>query len=147
MCFEMSSFLIFGCLAHCMWQKSAYRLNKGNSVDPCNKMWLLSCCLDKKQFSTVQLLSHVQLFVTPWTVARQDSLSITNSQSLIKLRSIELKMPSNHLILCHLLLLLPSLFPSISLFQWVHSSYQVGKVLELQLQHQSFQWIFRIHFL
>ena len=112
----MSSFLIFGCPAHCMWQKSAYRLNKGNGVDPCNKMWLLSCCLDKKQFSTVQLLSHVQLFVTPWTVARQDSLSITNSQSLIKLRSIELKMPSNHLILCHLLLLLPSLFPSIRVF-------------------------------
>ena len=64
----------------------------------------------------VQSLSHVQLFVTPWTAARQASLSITNSQSLIKVMSVELVMPSNHLILCHPLLLLPSVFPSIRLF-------------------------------
>ena len=63
--------------------------------------------------SSVQWLSCVQLFVTPWTVARQASLSITNSQSLLKLMSIELVMPSNHLILCCHLLLLPSIFPSI----------------------------------
>ena len=56
-------------------------------------------------------------------------------------------MPSNHLILCHPLLLLPSILPSISLFQWVSFSYQVTKVLELQLQHQSFQWTFRTHLL
>ena len=56
---------------------------------------------------SVQSLSRVQLFATPWTVARQASLSITNSQSLLKLMSIESVMPSNHLILCHLLLLLP----------------------------------------
>ena len=68
---------------------------------------------DKNQFSAVQLLSCVRLFVTPWTVARQASLSITNSQSLLKLMSIELVMPSNHLILCRPLLLLPSIFPSI----------------------------------
>ena len=58
-------------------------------------------------FSSVQLLSHVQLFATPWNAARQASLSITNSQSLLKLMSMELVMPSNHLILCHPLLLLP----------------------------------------
>ena len=62
---------------------------------------------------SVQSLSRVQLFAAPWTAARQASLSITNSQSLLKLMSIELAMPSNHLILCHLLLLLPSIFPSI----------------------------------
>ena len=65
---------------------------------------------------TVQSLSCVQLFVTPWTAAYQASLSITNSQSLLKLMSIELVMPSNHLILCHPLLLLPSIFPSIRVF-------------------------------
>ena len=63
----------------------------------------------------VQSLS-VQLFATPWTVAHQASLSITNSQSLLRLMSIELVMPSNHLILCHPLILWPSIFPSISLF-------------------------------
>ena len=64
----------------------------------------------------VQLLSHVQLFETPWTAARQASLSITNSQSLLKLMSVESVMPSSHLILCRPLLLLPSIFPSIRVF-------------------------------
>ena len=68
------------------------------------------------QFSLVQLLSCVQLFATPWTAACQASLSITNSHSLLKLISIELVMPSNHLILCHHLLLLPSVFPGIRIF-------------------------------
>ena len=63
-----------------------------------------------------QSLSHVQLFATPWTAACQASLSFTISQSLIKLMSIELVMSSNHLILCHPLLLLPSIFPSIRVF-------------------------------
>ena len=67
-------------------------------------------------FSSVQLLSRVQLFVTPWTAARQASLSITNCQSPLKPMSIELVMPSSHLILCHPLLLLPSIFPSIRVF-------------------------------
>ena len=74
-------------------------------------------------FSSVQSLSHVQLFATPWTAAREDSLSITNSRSLLKLTSIELVMPSNHLTLCLTLLtlcltllLLPSTFPSIRVF-------------------------------
>ena len=69
------------------------------------------------KFSSVQSLSHVRLFATPWTAARQASLSITNSWSLLKLMSIESVMPSNHLILCHPLLLLPSIFPSIRIFQ------------------------------
>ena len=71
---------------------------------------------NKQLISSVQLLSHVLLFVTPWTVARQASLSITNSWSILKLTSIELLMPSNHLILCDPLLLLPSIFPSIRVF-------------------------------
>ena len=70
---------------------------------------------------------------TSWSAARQASLSITNSQSLLKFMSIELVMPSNHLIFCCPLLLSPSIFPSIS------SSYHVSEVLEFQLQHQSFQ--------
>ena len=68
------------------------------------------------QFNSVQSLSPVQLFVTPWTTVHQASLSITNSQSLLKLMSIKLVMPSNHLILCRLLLFLPSIFPSIRVF-------------------------------
>ena len=68
------------------------------------------------RISSVQSLSHVQLFVTPWTAARQASLSITNSRSLLKLMSIESVMPSNHLILCLPLLLAPSIFPSIRVF-------------------------------
>ena len=63
---------------------------------------------------SVQSLSHVQLFATPWTAAQQASLSINNSWNLLKLMSIESVMPSNHLILCHPLLLPPSIFPSIS---------------------------------
>ena len=65
---------------------------------------------------SVQLLSHVRLFATPWTAALQGSLSITNSWSLFKLMSIESVMPSNHHILCHPLLLLPSIIPSIRVF-------------------------------
>ena len=68
------------------------------------------------KFSSVQSLSRVRLFVTPWTATQQISLSITNSWSLLKLMSTESGMPSNHLILCHPLLLPPSIFPSIRVF-------------------------------
>ena len=68
------------------------------------------------QFSSVQLLGHVQFVAIPWIAACQASLSITNSWNLLKFMSIELVMPSNHLILCHPLLLLPSIFPSIRVF-------------------------------
>ena len=67
----------------------------------------------RDQFSS---LNHVQLFVTPWTEARRASLSITNSKSLLKLMSIKSVIPSNHLILCHPVLLLPSVLPSIRVF-------------------------------
>ena len=66
--------------------------------------------------SSVQLLSHVWLFATPWAAARQAFLSITNSQSLLKFTSTQLVMPSNHLILCRLLLLPPLIFPSVRIF-------------------------------
>ena len=90
-------------------------------------MWILVIGNEKKvgsqvpwklliQFSSVQSLSRVQLFATPWSAARQASLSITNSQSLLKLMSVELVMPSNHYILCRPLLLAPSIFPSIRVF-------------------------------
>ena len=82
----------------------------------------------------VQLLSRVWLFATPWTAAHQASLSFTNSQSLLRFMSIELVMPSNHLILCH-----PHFPPALNLsrdrglFQWVNSFHQVARVLELQI--------------
>ena len=99
-------------------------------------------------FSSVPSLSHIQLFATPTTTAHQVSLSITNSQSLLRLMFIESVMPSNHLILCCPRLLLPSIFPSTRVFfQWISSSHQVARVLEFQLQYQSFQWIFRTDFL
>ena len=89
-------------------------------------------------FSSVQSLSHVQLFVTPWTTARQASLSITNSRSPPKPMSIKSVISSHPLSS-------PSppalnLSQHQGLFQWVSSSHQVAKVLEFQLQHQSFQW-------
>ena len=92
----------------------------------------------------VQSLSCVRLFATPWTAACQASLSFNISQSLLKLMSIESVIPSNHLIFCCPLLLLPSQHQG--LFQWIGFWNQVGKVLELQL-HQSFQWIFTVGFL
>ena len=97
-------------------------------------------------FSSVQSLSRVRLFATPWTAAHQVSLSVTNSWSLLKLMSIESVMPSNR----------PLSSPSPpafdlsqhqGLFQSVSSLHQVAKVLEFQFQHQSFQWIFRTEFL
>ena len=72
--------------------------------------------MKRLSFSSVQSLSHVQLIATPWTAACQASLSITNSWSLPKPMSIELVMPSNHLILCCPLLFLPSIFPNIRVF-------------------------------
>ena len=79
------------------------------------KHWKVSF-LSSVQFSSVKSLSRVQLFETPWTTARQASLSITNSWNLLKLMSIESVMPSSHLVLCRPLLLLPSIFSSIRVF-------------------------------
>ena len=97
------------------------------------------CLVLDPQFSSVQSLSRVWLFVTPWTAACQASLSITNSRSLLKLMSIELVMPSNHL-LGYPLLLLPSVFPSIRVF----SNESVKKnyiFLENCSEVQNFVWI------
>ena len=77
---------------------------------------VFSCACQPAVCLVVQWLSHVQLFVTPWTAAHQASLSFTISRSLLKLMCIESVMPSNHLILCRPLLLLPLIFPSIMVF-------------------------------
>ena len=104
-----------------------------SKIAPCSKAWTLAitspvCILAPsflapaflgqftKPLSSVQSLSHVKLYVAPWTAALQASLSITNSKNPLKLMSIELVMPSDHLILCRSLLLPPSIFPSIRVF-------------------------------
>ena len=102
-------------------KRSTWLSKEGNLYScksSCNMCMSVSTVYLYKCLSSVQfkLLSRVQLFVTSWTAARQVSLSITNSQSFLKLMSIESVMPSNHFILCHPLLLLPSIFPSIRVF-------------------------------
>ena len=92
--------------------------------------YLFCCC---------SVTQSVQLFATPWTAAGQVSLSFTISRSLLKLISIESVKPSNHLILCRPLLLLPSIFPSIRVSSSESTLHQMAKALELQLQHQPFQ--------
>ena len=89
------------------------------------------------QFSSVQSLSHVLLFVTPWTAARQASLTIINAWSLLRLLCNESVMPYSHLILCRPLLLLPPIPPSIRVFSNESTLHEAAKVLEFQLQHQS----------
>ena len=86
-----------------------------NLISSYKIQFIFQICTFAKYICSVQSLSHVRLFATPWTAAHQASLSITNSQSLPKLLSIESVMPSSHLILCHPLLL-PSIFPSIRVF-------------------------------
>ena len=93
----------------------------------------MSLTYDICQIVSVQLLSHINLFVTPWTAAYQASLSITNSHILLKLMFIKSVMPSNDLILCCPLLLLPSISPASGSFPVSSFSHQVAKVLELQL--------------
>ena len=104
-----------------IWESLSSKLKKKKKGTPSWSLFIsykpFLCTFHIKfLISPVQSLSCVQLFVTPWTVARQASLSITNSWSLLKLMSIELVIPSNHLILCHPLLFLPSIFPSIGVF-------------------------------
>ena len=92
---------------------SHFLMFRPNTFEP---IWVPVPAQPSSSVSSVQLFSCVQLFATPWTAACQASLSFTNSLSLLKLMSTELVMPSNHLILCHPLLLLPSIFPSIRVF-------------------------------
>ena len=115
-------------LLYCMW--ILYKLSKQGSP----YIYI---------FSVVQLPSRVRLFATPWTAALQASLLLTISQSLPRFMSIASVMPSSHLLLWHPLLLLPSTFPDIRVFfQWLGCLHRIAKILELQLQHQSFQWVF-----
>ena len=119
---EMSS-LFFGLRVHCVhWESFSVPESTGNPLRGVSVFVVL-------------LLSHVRQFVTPWTGACQAPLSFTVFWSLLKL--------SNHLILYCPYLLLPNLSQHQGLLQWVNCSYLMAKVLELQLQHQSFQWIFR----
>ena len=97
-----------------MFLKEISNTDKWSNI-PCSWIGRLSI-VKVSQFSSDQLLSHVWHFAATWTAARQASLSITNSRRLFKLMSTESVMPSNHLILCHPLLLLPSIFPSIRVF-------------------------------
>ena len=102
------------------------------------------------QFSSVQSLSRVRLFATPWIAACQASLSITNSWSLLKHMSIKSVMPSSHPAISSSVIPFSSCPQSLKhqgLFQWVNSSHEVAKVLKFQLQHQSFHWTPRTDFL
>ena len=107
-----------------MWESKNESVQLGSVAQSCptlcnlitHRKELLSRIYKTTQFSSVQSLSHVRLFSTPWIAARQACLSITNSQNSLKLMSIESVMPSNHLILCRPLLLLPSIFPSIRVY-------------------------------
>ena len=133
--------------SHCMVHSCKYRVPVLQLPKPADSQ-LLSLCAEacapracSVQFSSVQSLSRVLLFATPWTAAHQASLSITNSQSAPKHHWVS---DAIHLILCRPLLLLPSIFPSSGCFQMSQLfGHQVAKVLELQLQHQSFQWTLR----
>ena len=109
-------------------------------------MAALSLCTWLSRFCSCCLVTKSRLaHCGPWTIAHQSPLSSTVSQSLLKFTSIKSVMVSNHLIFCHPLLLLPSIFPSHQVFfQRVGSSHQMVKVLKLQLQHQSLQRIFRL---
>ena len=113
-----------GTFLHCWWEckliqplwKTVWRFLKKTGIKPPYDPAIPLLGIYPVQFSSVQSLSHVRLFETPWTAAHQASLCITNSRSLLKLMSIESVMPSNHLIFCHPLLLPPSIFPSIRVF-------------------------------
>ena len=130
----------------CCWNKNIVNQDKQISYRLHATFWVetqVSIAIYNSSVVAVQLLSCVRLFVTPWTAASQVSLSFTISQSC-----------SNSCPLswwCHTAIssfVVPfNLFQHQVLFQWVSSSHQVAKVLELQLQHQSFQWIFRTDFL
>ena len=129
----------------------SYLLTRLLSPQSCFLVCLCCICVcvrERYTFYSCCSVAKSRPTVTPWTTEHQASLSFTIPQSLLKLMSIETVMPSNHLILCHP----PSptafnLSQHQGLFQWVSSSLQVAKVLELQFQHQSFQWIFRLDFL
>ena len=118
--------------AYSQWSLMPTHFPPSKSYHPLSISHLPEVSTSPNGFSSVQSLSRVRLFATPWIIARQTSLSITNSWSSLRFTSIESVMPFSHLILCRPLLLLSPIPPSISLFQWVNS-YEVAKVLEFQL--------------
>ena len=130
---KSDAFIVGGFIAHDL--EIDLKGNEGKNSSSHRLLKWSSICVQ-----SVQSLSHVWLFGTPWTAACQAYLFITNSLSLLKLKSNELVMPSKHLILCHSLLL-PSIFPSIRAFS--NESVLCIRWPKFQLLHQSFQWIFR----
>ena len=108
-----------------------------------SQLWVCLICTVVGGFSAVQSFSRVRLFVTPWTAARQASLCITTSWSLLKLMSTESVMATNHVILCCPLLLLSSIFPSIRVFFSESGLHIRWPKYWSFSHHQSFQWIFR----
>ena len=131
----------FSFLRQQLLESVLYSLKWSLDSEVSHKFYMFKSCNKLIQFSSVA--QSCPTFCR--TSARQASLSITNSWNLLKLTSIVFVEPSNHLILCRPLLLLPSIFPSIRVFfKWVSSLHQVAK---FQHQHQSFQWIFRTDFL
>ena len=114
-----------------------------------SKHWkqTLFCTGEDEMVVSIVVLSHVWLFATPWTAARQASLSFTVSWSLHELMSIESVMPSYNLILCHPFSSHLQSFPASGSFPMSQIFTSGGQSIELQLQHQSFQWIFRVDFL
>ena len=116
-------------------QSHMFNVSGGKPIDKNNSLsyWFVIGYCFLTQFSSVQSLSHVRLFVTPWIAARQDSLYITNSRSSLKLTFIESVMPSSHLIMLSPFPPGPNPSQHQSLFQWVNSLHEVAKVLEFQL--------------
>ena len=128
---------------HKCWIKRELRWTKSAELDKAKPCWVSST-------AQLSLSSRVQLFASPWTAAHQASLSTTNSRSSLKFMSIKSVMPSNYLILCHPLLLPPSIFPAARSFPMSQFFTSGGQCIGVsasasvfQLQHLSFQWIFR----
>ena len=109
------TFRLLPCLGYCKQSCSEHRIHISFLIMFFSE-YMPRSGIAESSISSVQLLSCVRLFATPWTAAHQASLSVTNYQSLLKLVSIESVMPSNHLILCHPFLRLPSIFPSTRVF-------------------------------
>ena len=137
--------IIINIICPIIWMHLSQRIIYANQSKR-SMYFLVTGLIFSVQFSSFQLLSHVQLFAFPLIAACQVSLSISNSQSLLKFVSIELVMPSSHLILCRPLLLLPSMLPSIKVFPNESVLHIRWPNYWSQLQHQSFEWIFRTDF-
>ena len=149
---------VYICLCICVWVthgKIGFYKNMQNAY---KRKYLILCVQDRfaryiaksnqlGNSQSVQSLSHVRLFATPWITARQASLAITNSQNPPKPVSIESVMPSVISSSVVPFSSCPQSFPASGLFQWVNSSHEVDKVLKLQLQHQSLQWTPKIDLL